>query len=56
MSALSSGTDNIVALSLVTIAAPDASFTPAAGTYTNQSVAYNLLTYKLKSVETIHFW
>ena len=43
MSALSSGTDNIVALSLVTIAAPDASFTPAAGTYTNQSVAYSLI-------------
>ena len=33
MTALSAGTDDIVAQSGVTIAAPDASFTPAAGTY-----------------------
>ena len=43
MTALSSGIDNIVAQIGVTIAAPDASFTPTTGTYTNQSVSYNLI-------------
>ena len=43
MTALSAGTDDIVAQSGVTIAAPDASFTPAAGTYANQTVTYNLI-------------
>ena len=42
MSALSSGTDDIVSQSGVTIAAPDASFTPTAGTYANQSVTYKV--------------
>ena len=42
MTALSAGTDDIVARSGVTIAAPDASFTPAAGTYANQTVTYSL--------------
>ena len=41
MTALSSGTDDIVAQSGVTIAAPTASFTPAAGTYLTQTVTYN---------------
>ena len=43
MTVLSSGTDNIVAQSGVTIAAPDSSFIPPAGTYTNQTVTYNLI-------------
>ena len=43
MAALSAGTDDIVAQSGVTIAAPDASFTPAAGTYSNQTVTYHLI-------------
>ena len=42
MVALSSGTNIIIAQSGVTIAAPDTSFIPAAGTYSNQSVTYNL--------------
>ena len=42
MPALSAGIDDIVAQSVVTIASPDASFSPAAGTYTNQTVIYNL--------------
>ena len=42
MTVLSSGTDNIVAQSGVTIATPDVSFTPVATvTYANQSVTYN---------------
>ena len=41
MTALSSGTDDIVAQSGVTIAAPTASFTPAAGTYLTQTVTYS---------------
>ena len=44
MTALSAGTDDIVAKSGVIIAAPDASFSPAAGAYTNQTVTY----YKLQ--------
>ena len=40
MTALSSGTDDIISQSGVTIAAPDASFTPAAGTYTFQTITY----------------
>ena len=43
MTALSAGTDNIIAQSGVTIATLDASFTPITGTYTNQSVIYNKL-------------
>ena len=43
MTALSSGTEDIIVQSGVTIAAADASFTPAVGTYANQSVTYNLL-------------
>ena len=54
MTALSSGTDDIIFQSVVTIAAPDASFTPAAGTYTNQSVTYNIMNYGYNSVETIN--
>ena len=46
MTALSAGTDDIVTQSGVTIAAPDASFTPTAGTYINQTLIYNLLIYK----------
>ena len=42
MTALSAGTENIVAQSGVTIAAPDVSFTPTAAAYTNQTVTYNL--------------
>ena len=41
MTALSSGTEDIVAQSGVTISAPDASFTPPVGTYTNQTVTYS---------------
>ena len=41
MTALFSGTDDIISQSGVTIAAPDASFTPAAGTYANQTVTYS---------------
>ena len=48
MTALFSGTDDIISQSGVTIAAPDASFTPAAGTYANQTVTYNLLVYGYK--------
>ena len=40
MTALSSGTDDIISQSGVTIAAPDASFTPAAGTSTIQTATY----------------
>ena len=43
MTALSTGTDDIVAQSGVTISAPDAYFTPVAGTYANQTVTYNLV-------------
>ena len=43
MAAQSAGTDDIVAQSGVTIAAPAASFSPPAGTYTNLTVIYNLL-------------
>ena len=43
MTALSAGTDDIVTQSGVTIAAPDASFTPTAGTYINQTLIYNLV-------------
>ena len=43
MKVLSAGTDDIVVRSGITIAAPDASFTPAAGTYANQTVTYNQL-------------
>ena len=43
MTALSTGTDDIVAQSGVTISAPDAYFTPVAGTYANQTVTYNKL-------------
>ena len=43
MTALSTGTNDIVSQSGVTIAAPDASFTPAAGTYVNLTVTYNLV-------------
>ena len=45
MVALSSGTNIIIAQSGVTIAAPDTSFIPAAGTYSNQSVTYNLISF-----------
>ena len=48
MAALFSGTDDINSHSGVTIAAADASFTPTAGTYANQSVTYNLLNYWYK--------
>ena len=40
MTSLSLNTDDIVSQSGVTIAAPDASFTPPAGTYTKQSPTY----------------
>ena len=40
MAALSSGTDDIVAQSGVTIAAPDTSYSPPSGTYTNQTATY----------------
>ena len=43
MTVLSAGTDDIVAQTGITIAAPDASFSPAVGTYANQSVTYNKL-------------
>ena len=43
MIALSAGTDDIVAQNGVSIAASGASFTPAAGTYTNQTVTYSLV-------------
>ena len=43
MTALSAGTDDIVAQSGVTIAAPDVSFVPTAGIYASQTVTYNKL-------------
>ena len=43
MTVLSSGTGDIVTQSGVTIATPDASFTPAAAVYTNQTVTYNFV-------------
>ena len=43
MTALSFGTDDIIAQSGVTIAAPDASFTPSNAVYTNQTVTYNFV-------------
>ena len=43
MTSLSLNTDDIVSQSGVTIAAPDASFTPPAGTYTKQSPTYVLI-------------
>ena len=42
MTALSAGTDDIVSQSGVTIATPDASFTPSTATYTNQTVTYKI--------------
>ena len=41
MTALSAGTEDIIAQSGITISAPDASFTPVITTYANQSVTYN---------------
>ena len=43
MTALSVGTDDIIAQNGVTIAAPSASFTPAVRTYTNQTVTYSVV-------------
>ena len=43
MTALSAGTDDITAVSGVTIAAVGASFTPVAGTYSNQTFTYILI-------------
>ena len=43
MTALSAGTDDIIAQSGIAIAAPDASFKPAAGAYINKTVTYNLV-------------
>ena len=43
MTALSTGTNDIVAQIGVTIAAPESSFIPAAGTYANQTVTYSML-------------
>ena len=43
MTALSAGTDDIIAQSGIAIAAPDASFKPAAGAYINKTVTYNKL-------------
>ena len=40
MAALSAGTDDIVSQSGVTIATPNAAFTPAAGAYVNQTATY----------------
>ena len=48
MTAQSAGTDDIVAQNGVTIAAPNASFSPAAGTYTNQTITYNKLQLKVE--------
>ena len=45
MAALSAGTDNIVSQSGVTIATPDATFTPAAGAYVNQTATYSLFSF-----------
>ena len=42
MAALPAGTDDVVTQSGVSIAAPDALFTPIAGPYGNQIVAYNV--------------
>ena len=56
MTALSFGTDDIFSQSGVTIAAPDASFTPAAGTYANQTIAYNLYIMNIKLVGAKEFW
>ena len=43
MAALSAGTDDIVSQSGVTIATPNAAFTPPAGTYVNQAATYILV-------------
>ena len=43
MTALSAGTEDIIAQSGITISAPDASFTPVITTYANQSVTYSLI-------------
>ena len=51
MTTLSLGSDDIVAQSGVTIAAPDASFTPAIETYANQTVTYNELPLKTEYME-----
>ena len=48
MTTLSAGTDDIIAQSGITIAAPETSFTPNALAYTNQTVTYNLLIYENK--------
>ena len=48
MAALSSGTDDIVAQSGVTIAAPDTSYSPPSGTYTNQTATYSELQLQVK--------
>ena len=44
MTTLSAGTDDIIAQSGITIAAPETSFTPNALAYTNQTVTYNFVT------------
>ena len=55
MTVLSSGIDDIIPQSGVTVAAADASFTPAAGTYTSQTPTYNLLNYGYKIGWSIKF-
>ena len=51
MTAPSSGTDDIISQSGVTIAAADASFTPVSTvTYTNQSVTYNIFSSTISDV------
>ena len=54
MTALSAGTDDIVAQSGVAISTPDISFTPVTWIYANQSVTYNKLQleveYSMKSL------
>ena len=55
MTTLSAGTDDIIAQSGITIAAPETSFTPNALAYTNQTVTYNLLIYENKINWSIKF-
>ena len=56
MTALSAGTDDIVAQTGIIIAAPDTFFSPAVGTYANQSVTYNKLQLQLEYIIKSYFF
>ena len=53
MTALSTGQDEIIAESKVTISNPDTPFTPALATYKNQAFTYNIRKCKYNIISNI---